>query len=174
MPGVAQLRSEIQHAAPSLVGLYEGSPGLGAGDVTGSARGSVAGWRRACSAPLISVGTATITCPVGTDDTWTAPADVTQATFDVQAAAGGLAINAASAAGNGGHTTAPLTVNPGTTYHIAMGPRATTGATLQAERVTRNASPLSRGSTAHGTFGSVGEQSGIVGSVTWPSGSWEG
>ena len=53
---------------------------------------------------------------------------------DVQGAAGGLAINAASAAGNGGHTTAPLTVNPGTTYHIAVGAKGhTTGATLQAE-----------------------------------------
>jgi hypothetical protein len=80
-----------------------------------------------CSAPLISAGTATVTCPVGTDDTWTAPAGVTQATFDVQGAAGGFGRNAASSPGNGGHATATLTVNPGSTYHIAVGSKGANG-----------------------------------------------
>ena len=80
-----------------------------------------------CSAPMISSGTATVTCPVGTDDTWTAPDGVTQATFDVQGAAGGQGRNAASAGGNGGHTTAALTVIPGAAYHIAVGSKGHNG-----------------------------------------------
>jgi hypothetical protein len=80
-----------------------------------------------------SVGTmsVTVTCAVGTSDTWTVPTRVAQATFDVQGGAGGAGIqtpdqNSASG-GNGGHVTATLSVTPGTTYTIAVGSQGGTG-----------------------------------------------
>jgi hypothetical protein len=82
-----------------------------------------------CAAPIFSGQTASVTCPVGTSDTWTAPAGVTQATFDLQGGAGGYAINSASAPGDGGHTTATLTVTPGTVYYVAVGAVGSRGTT---------------------------------------------
>jgi hypothetical protein len=82
-----------------------------------------------CAAPSFSGHTATVTCPVGTSDTWTAPAGVTQATFNLQGGAGGYAINSASAPGDGGHTIATLTVTPGTVYYVAVGAVGSQGTT---------------------------------------------
>jgi len=69
-----------------------------------------------CSAPAISGTTATVTCPVGVDDTWTVPPGVGQATFDLQGAAGGArGTVAVDAGGTGGRTTAAVGVTAGTT-----------------------------------------------------------
>jgi hypothetical protein len=86
-----------------------------------------------CSSPTFIGTTATVTCPVGVDDTWTVPAGVSQATFDLQGAAGGTAGAAGGAGGAGGDTTATIIVSGGTVYHVAVGSKggdgnSTTGA----------------------------------------------
>jgi hypothetical protein len=76
-----------------------------------------------CSAPVVSAGVSTVTCPVGTDEVWTAPTGVTMAAFDVQGAAGGAGISGgtpAGSAGKGGRTVATLPVTHGHSYHIAV------------------------------------------------------
>ena len=50
----------------------------------------------------------------GAAETWTVPAGVTQATFDLYGAEGGYA----AMGGQGGRVTATLNVTPGTTYQI--------------------------------------------------------
>ncbi len=76
-----------------------------------------------CPAPVISGTTATVTCSYngtnGTDgsaQSWTVPAGVTQATFDVFGAQGG-----GSSGGPGGEDVGTFTVTPGSTYQINVG-----------------------------------------------------
>jgi hypothetical protein len=62
----------------------------------------------------------TVTCSVGTDDTWTVPTGLTQATFAVEGAAGG-SFPSASTGGSGGELSATLSVSAGSTYDIEVG-----------------------------------------------------
>jgi len=65
--------------------------------------------------------TVTVTCPLGTGDTWTVPPGVTQATFTVAGGSGGAPGGAASSGGPGGELQATLLVNAGDTYDIEVG-----------------------------------------------------
>jgi len=82
----------------------------------------------ACPPAVISGTTATVTCSyngtTGTDgspQTWTVPAGVTQATFDVYGAQGG----GGSPSGPGGEAEGTLPVVPGSTLQINVGGQAT-------------------------------------------------
>jgi hypothetical protein len=82
----------------------------------------------ALAAPSCATSGATITCTfgyTGAAETWTVPAGVTQATFDVYGAMGGGII---SNGGLGGRITATLTVTPGDTYQIRVGGRGSNSA----------------------------------------------
>jgi hypothetical protein len=77
----------------------------------------------ACPAPVITGTTAVVTCSYngttgadGTDQTWTVPTGVTQATFDVYGAQGGGAFGA-----NGGEATGLFAVTSGTSFTIVVG-----------------------------------------------------
>jgi hypothetical protein len=72
-------------------------------------------------------GTVTVTCAVGTTDSWTVPVGVTQASFDVQGAGGGPGSNVSSSGGFGGHLQASLSVVHGATYDIAVAVAGTAG-----------------------------------------------
>src|SRR3954469_8654246 len=76
----------------------------------------------ALAAPSCATSGATVTCTfsyTGAPETWTAPAGVTQATFDLYGAGGrGLAY---LSGGRGGQVTATLAVMPGATYQILVG-----------------------------------------------------
>ena len=81
-----------------------------------------------CPAPVISGSTATVTCSYngttgadGSAQSWTVPAGVTQATFDVYGAAGGPLVVEPSRAAQGGEATATLTVTPNTTLTVVAG-----------------------------------------------------
>jgi glycine rich protein len=62
--------------------------------------------------------TVTVTCPVGTADSWTVPSGVTEATFTVMGASGGSSFGTG---GEGGELQATLAVDPGNTYFIEVG-----------------------------------------------------
>jgi hypothetical protein len=69
------------------------------------------------AAPTCTTSGATVTCTfnyTGAPETWTVPAGVTQATFDLYGAEGGRG-------GPGGRMTATLAVTQGTTYQILVG-----------------------------------------------------
>jgi hypothetical protein len=75
-----------------------------------------------CPVPVVTGMTAVVTCSYdgttganGTDQTWTVPAGVTQATFDVYGAQGGYDFGTG---GDGGETTALLSTTPGTTFTV--------------------------------------------------------
>jgi hypothetical protein len=77
-----------------------------------------------CPAPVITGGTAVATCSYdgttgadGTDQTWIVPPGVTQATFDVYGAQGG---DDFGSGGDGGETTALLSVTPGTSFSVVV------------------------------------------------------
>jgi hypothetical protein len=72
-------------------------------------------------------GTVTVTCSVGTADSWTAPPGVTRATFDLQGAAGGGSAMFNQAGGDGGTVHAILAVTHGTTYGVEVGSRGANG-----------------------------------------------
>ncbi len=59
----------------------------------------------------------------GAAQTWTVPAEVTEATFDVYGAQGGSGPFATSIGGKGGHAKASLSVTPGAVYQITVGGR---------------------------------------------------
>jgi hypothetical protein len=73
-----------------------------------------------CPAPVITGTTAVVTCSyVGTTaQTWTAPAGVTQATFDVFGAQGGSGNG--QSGGDGGESKALLTVTSGTSFDVVV------------------------------------------------------
>lgn len=82
-----------------------------------------------CPAPVVSAGEATVTCAfTGDAQTWTVPAGVTSATFDVQGAQGG---NSASNGGLGGRAVVTaMAVTPGAVLNVFVGgagPNATSG-----------------------------------------------
>lgn len=69
------------------------------------------------AAPICTTSGTTVTCTfnyTGAPETWTVPAGVTQATFDLYGAQGGQG-------GPGGRVTATLAVTQGTTYQILVG-----------------------------------------------------
>ena len=68
-------------------------------------------------------GALIVSCPVGTADSWTVPIGVTQATFDVQGAAGGNGIEGSDppVGGRGGHARATFAVTPPLVYSIDVG-----------------------------------------------------
>jgi hypothetical protein len=69
-----------------------------------------------CGAPVVSAGTATVTCVyTGDAQTWTVPQGVTSASFDVQGAQGG------DSGGNGGRAIDTLHVTPGTVVNVFVG-----------------------------------------------------
>jgi hypothetical protein len=70
----------------------------------------------------------TVTCSVGTADTWTVPAGLEQATFAVAGAQGG-SVAGQGTGGAGGELSATLTVSPGTTYDIEVGASGGNGVT---------------------------------------------
>ena len=81
-----------------------------------------------CPAPVISNGTAKVTCSYngtngndGSAQSWTVPAGVTQATFDVYGAEGGGSLNGESSGGAGGETMGTFNVTPGSTFQINVG-----------------------------------------------------
>jgi len=80
-----------------------------------------------CGSPVVSGATATVTCAYdGSAQSWTVPAGVTQATFEVFGAQGGSSFG--STGGLGGETEAVLPVTPGTAYNIvAAGEGVTEG-----------------------------------------------
>jgi hypothetical protein len=63
----------------------------------------------------------------GGAQTWTVPAGVTEATFDVYGAQGGSGYVAFDAAGKGGRATATIAVTPGETFQINVGGRGGAG-----------------------------------------------
>lgn len=71
-----------------------------------------------------------MTCAVG-QDTWTVPAGVGQAAFDIQGAAGGAAAANPNPGGPGGHLRATLSVVPGTSYEILVGAAGGAGTATQ-------------------------------------------
>src|ERR1700722_1674099 len=68
----------------------------------------------------VSSGTTTVTvsCPVGTTDSWTVPSGVTEATFTVIGGSGGSSFGQG---GPGGELQATLAVASGSTYDIEVG-----------------------------------------------------
>ena len=79
-----------------------------------------------CPAPVITGSTAVVTCSYngttgadGTDQTWTVPTGVTQATFDVFGAQGG-GLSGFDPGGKGGETKATIPVVPSTTFSIVV------------------------------------------------------
>ena len=63
----------------------------------------------------------------GTEQTWTVPAGITSATFDLHGAQGGTAFDASFGAGGlGGRATATLALTPGETIEIRVGGQGTT------------------------------------------------
>src|SRR5437879_6377003 len=82
-----------------------------------------------CPTPVVSASTATVTCSyTGGGQTWTVPAGVTSATFDVQAAQGGSAQS--NLGGLGGRAIATLAVTAGTTMTIMVGGAGANGAVV--------------------------------------------
>jgi hypothetical protein len=76
----------------------------------------------ACPAPSVSASTATVTCSYTGDlQTWTVPAGVTSASFDVFGAQGGSEF--ANAGGGGGEASATGTVTPAAVMTVAVGGR---------------------------------------------------
>jgi hypothetical protein len=74
----------------------------------------------ACPAPVISGGTATVTCAyTGGAQTWTVPDGVTSATFDLLGASGGN--DSPQTTGAGGEATAQVSVTPGNVYQVMVG-----------------------------------------------------
>jgi hypothetical protein len=80
------------------------------------------------------VSNVTVTCPVGVSDTWTVPAHVTQATFDIQGAAGGDSNTidgtrggSSGPGGSGDDVQATVAVAPGQVYAIEVGARGDDG-----------------------------------------------
>ncbi len=122
MPGLAQLRPRDPVRRPVF---WSGCTRVRLVSALGMSLAALAAASPAgaapCSAPLTSAGTATVTCPVGTDDTWTAPCR--RDPGNLRCAGGGRwASNQCYVRSRQrGPTTAPLTVNPGTTHHIAVG-----------------------------------------------------
>ena len=73
-----------------------------------------------CPAPVVAIGVSTVTCVyTGAAQTWTVPAGVTSATFDLLGASGGVN----NVAGAGGETRATIPVVAGTTYQVMVGGR---------------------------------------------------
>ncbi|HYG94411.1 MAG TPA: glycine-rich protein [Nocardioides sp.] len=67
---------------------------------------------------------ATVTCTfafTGDEQTWTVPAGVTSATFDLWGAQGGAASDDDDAPGRGAHVTSSLSVTPGATLQLVVG-----------------------------------------------------
>src|SRR5437773_11875856 len=82
----------------------------------------------ASAAPSCQPSGAQIVCTfayTGAAQTWTVPAGVTQATFDLYGAAGGT--RAAPAAGLGGRATATIAVTAGDTLQVNVGGRGGNG-----------------------------------------------
>ena len=79
---------------------------------------------RADAQPSCSQSGSTVTCNFGyagqVEQTWTVPADVTTATFDVRGAPGGVGAGLNSA-GAGGEATAELPLTPGATVTLVVG-----------------------------------------------------
>lgn len=80
------------------------------------------------------VSNVTVTCAVGLADSWTVPAHVTEATFDIQGAAGGASNNfdpmrggSSGPGGSGDDVQATIAVTPGQVYAIEVGARGTDG-----------------------------------------------
>jgi len=83
-----------------------------------------------CPAPVITGTTAVVTCSYngttgadGSGQTWTVPAGVTQATFDVFGAQGGTNDGGLTKGGYGGETTSSVSVTPSTIFTVGVGGR---------------------------------------------------
>ena len=79
---------------------------------------------RADAQPSCSQSGSTIACTfgyTGVAQTWTVPADVTTASFDVQGAQGGPAYRAGTRPVWGGEATADLALTPGATVTLVVG-----------------------------------------------------
>jgi hypothetical protein len=73
-----------------------------------------------CPAPVVSGATATVMCAyTGADQSWTVPAGVTQATFEVYGTQGGSAPPVYG--GLGGESTATFGVTPGSALTVTVG-----------------------------------------------------
>jgi hypothetical protein len=82
----------------------------------------------ACGAPVISAGTATVTCLyTGAAQFFTVPAGVTQATFTLYGAEGGAASSPGEPGGLGAQVTAVLPVTAGTVLQVDAGQGGGTG-----------------------------------------------
>src|SRR4051812_21145442 len=75
----------------------------------------------ATSTPTAVATSQTLIFPVVGAATWTVPAGITSATFDVFGAQGGAGNSGANAGGRGGGARVTLAVAPGTTYQINVG-----------------------------------------------------
>jgi len=95
---------------------------VGTGALTAAGAGQAAAKvMPACLAPVISGGTATVTCSyTGAAQYWTVPAGVTQATFTLYGAAGGTD-SADAPGGSGAEVTGTLPVTPGTVLQVNVG-----------------------------------------------------
>src|SRR5262245_32195545 len=71
--------------------------------------------------PALAAPTTVTFSYTGAAQSWTVPAGVTQATFDLDGAAGGSGNNGRNAGGLGGRATATIVVTPGTIYQINVG-----------------------------------------------------
>jgi len=93
--------------------------------VAGGMSTVLVGSSSAADPPANCTTTGTVTTCVfaytGAAQTWTVPAGVTQATFDVYGAAGGTAAISNTPGGAGGRVTATLPVSAGSTYQLVVG-----------------------------------------------------
>jgi hypothetical protein len=105
----------------------------------------------------------TVTCQVGTGDSWTVPAGVTQVTFNMQGAAGGSSDNGESYGGLGGALQATLSVTAGTTYSIAVGSEGGAGTDTGPGSGGAPGGASGAGSAGFGIVGGGGGGASIVG-----------
>ena len=113
----------LRHRKSTLVGAVVLLAGLTTPLVLGaSPAGAFPTPTPACPAPVITGSTAVVTCAYdgttgadGTGQTWTVPAGVTEATFDVYGAQGG---SASIVGGEGGETKASMTVTADTIFSV--------------------------------------------------------
>ena len=104
-----------------MVGGVSTAAALAAVGVLAPAAGAQVALPTPCPAPVVAAAVSTVTCAfTGTAQTWTVPAGVTSAMFDLFGASGGNG-NFAGAGGAGGETTATIAVVAGATYQVMVG-----------------------------------------------------
>ena len=129
---------------------------------------SPAGVGTAQAAPTCTNSGQTVTCTypfTGAPETWTVPAGVTQATFDLYGAQG-----AGGNGGRGGRVTATLAVTPGAIYQIRVGGRGNPFNGRGASDVRNSTFTLNDCVLVAGAGGDIGAPNTAGGAGGYPSG----